>query len=375
MNRACPHQPSRLTITGMLLIPAALVLNWAAGLYPAFIEQAYSAGLNQMIVRQVSKGAGLFPFSLGEVLCLFLLTALLLLAIIKIYRVKTGASPKPGLLVLGMRLTAVLGLVYFLFILLWGLNYQRPPFADLAGLTVRPAEPVELTELCQELLRRANHLRCSLHQDSRGVMYLVKGKDEALIMAEAGYKEAAFIYPQLGGTYGRPKGVLLSSYMSYLGLSGVYSPFTGEPNINMAFPDSLMPATVCHEMAHQRGFAREDDANYIAYLTCNYNPDQEFQYSGTLLALLHVMAALQSSAPLQYSELEKQVSPEIRADLAEYRSYWKMHQGPMADLSSRINDLFLKSNRQREGIKSYNRMVELLLAERRAGRGLPPASD
>jgi hypothetical protein len=375
VNRACPQRPSRLILTGMLLLPAALVLNWAAGFYPALVEKAYSTGLNRVIIQLISVASGLFPFSLGEILGLALLSGLFLYIFIKMYRIKKGASPKPRLPVLLMRLLALLGLVYFLFIFLWGLNYQRLSFEELAGLSIRPAEPAELLEVSQGLLRRASHLRSTLHQDARGVMYLQQGKEGALERAEAGYEAAASIYPQLGGIYGRPKGVLLSEYMSFLGLSGVYNPFTGEANLNMAFPDALMPATVCHEMAHQRGFAREDEANYIAYLTCNYHPDREFQYSGTLLALLHVMTALQSSCPEQYRELEKQVNPEIRADLAEYLAYWRRHQGPAADFSSRLNDLFLKSNRQSDGIKSYNRMVELLLAEHRAGRALPPVDD
>ncbi|MEN6327634.1 MAG: DUF3810 domain-containing protein [Syntrophomonas sp.] len=372
VKKAHQNRPSKLVLTGILLLPAALLLNWAAGFNPALVEKLYSTGFNRIIVSSLSLATGLFPFSLGEFLALVLITALLIYMFIKIYHIKKGSVPRPHLPILGMRMLALVGLVYFLFILLWGLNYQRLAFAELAGLTVRPAEPAELSEVCQGLLKRAIELRCSLHQDPRGVMYLQQGKAGTLERAAAGYEAAASVYPQLGGRYGRPKGVLLSGYMSYLGISGVYNPLTGEANINMAFPDALVPATVCHEMAHQRGFAREDEANYIAYLTCNYNPDREYQYSGTLLALLHVMTALQSSSPEQYTELEKQVSPEIRADLSEYYAYWRRHEGRAAQISSRINDLFLKSNRQSDGNHSYNRMVALLLAEHRAKRMLPP---
>lgn len=362
-------------MTGILLLPAALLLNWAAGFCPDLVEKAYATGLNRVIIQSLSLASGLFSFSLGEILCIALLSSLLLYITIKTYQLKKGAGSKPRLTELGRKMLALLGLVYFLFILLWGLNYQRLSLADIAGLTIKPDEPAELTVVGDELLRRAVHLRSNLNQDARGVMYLEQGKEGIMERAGAGYEAAASIYPELGGVYGRPKGVLLSECMSYLGLSGVYNPFTGEANINMAFPDALMPATVCHEMAHQRGFAREDEANYIAYLTCNYHPDREFKYSGTLLALLHVMAALQSSSPEQYRELEGKVSPEIRADLAEYRTYWQAHEGPAARISSRINDLFLKSNRQSDGVKSYNRMVELLLAEHRAGRVLPGVDD
>lgn len=366
---------ARLVSAGILLLPAALLVEWAAGFYPGLVEKTYTTGINRAIVRTLSLASGVFPFSLGEMVGLGLILLLFCYVLIKMHRITKGTAPRLRLATLGMKLLALVGFVYFLFVLLWGLNYQRLPFAALAGLTIKPANSQELDEVCQGLLERAKRLRSGLHQDSRGVMYLQNGKEGVLEEAAAGYDAAALLYPELGGRYGKPKGVLFSEYMSYLGLAGVYNPFTGEANINMAFPDALLPATICHEMAHQRGFAREDEANYIAYLTCNYNPNREYQYSGTLLALLHAMAALKVSAPLQYSDLEKKISPEIKADLAEYNAYWRLHEGRAAKIGSRINDLFLKFNRQSDGIGSYNRMVELLLAERRAGRELPPVKD
>src|SRR5207248_11260701 len=93
-----------------------------------------------------------------------------------------------------------------------------------------------------------------------------------------------------------PKPVYFSGLMSRLGISGVYSPFTGEPNYNALQPDFDLPFAVAHEMAHQRGFAREDEANFIAFLVCTKASNAYVRYSGYLGAL-RVLGVLFRVAP------------------------------------------------------------------------------
>ena len=153
--------------------------------------------------------------------------------------------------------------------------------------------------------------------------------------------------------------------MSYEGISGFYFPFTGEPNVNIDIPASIIPCTVCHEMAHQRGFAREDEANFISYLVCSINPDVTFQYSGTLLALINSMNSLYKYAPQKYKTLIATYSKGLNRDLLELDQYWNYYEGPLEKLSTKINNTYLKANLQKNGVFSYGRMVDLLLAENR----------
>lgn len=256
-------------------------------------------------------------------------------------------------------------LTYFIFISLWGLNYYRLTFADIIHFNVRPYSTAELADVCNSLIDQTNQLRTKVYEDQDGVMKIKGGKAYILRNAAAGYKRAAVFYPELGGVYGKPKGTLLSELMSYLGFSGVYCPFTGEPNVNMAIPDVLLPFTVCHEMAHQRGFAREDEANYIAYITCRSNPDPEFQYSGYLLAVINSMNMLKKYDTVSYLQLQQRYSKGVRDDLNNNSDYWDKHSGFIQIITNNLNDLYLKSNGQSSGVYSYNRMVDLLIAESR----------
>lgn len=183
--------------------------------------------------------------------------------------------------------------------------------------------------------------------------------------ASKGYLEAAKIYPELGGTYSRPKGVVFSRVLTLLEFQGIHCPLTQEANINTEISDCMIPSTACHEMAHQRGFAREDEANYIAYLTCSKHPDADFQYSGELLALIYSMNALYDADKEKFTQIHEKYSPGIIRDLAADRKFWQSFKGPVGNISSTLNDAYLKTNKQKDGVKSYGRMVDLLIAQYR----------
>lgn len=350
----------------ILLLPFGIMLTYVSSLVPGLVETVYSNAVYKMIGQSLSLATGIFPFSTAEFIILLLvlfITLRLAMLIVKLFQ----GTPGKGHIIL-RSLTNMLifaSLIYFSFILLWGLNYHRLPFSRIAGLDIKPASVHELAEVCESIIDRANELRSKVGEDADGVMQLPDGKPDVFNRAYKGYDNAAEVYPKLGGKYGRPKGVMLSHLMSYTGISGVYFPFTTEANVNIAIPDSMLPSTTCHEMAHQRGFAREDEANYIAYLTSSLHPDADFQYSGTLLALIHSMNALYNHDQEKFKELYKKYSMGVMRDLADINDFWERYEGPVEEFSSDINDAYLKANRQQDGIQSYGRMVDLLIAEYR----------
>jgi hypothetical protein len=257
---------------------------------------------------------------------------------------------------------------YLVFLLLWGLQYQRLPFARTAGLDTRPAAVAELEALCLELVQEANERRPFVDEGAGGVMRAAGGVRGVLARAPAGFVQAASLHPFLGAACGRPKPVLASPLLSRLGITGIYSPFTGEANVNTDVPDPELPFSASHEMAHARGFAREDEANYIGYLACRLHPDPDFRYSGVLAASLYALGALSRADRAARDRLEALRSPGVRRDLDALAAWSARHRGRVESTARRINDAYLRSQGQAEGVRSYGRMVDLLLAERRRPR-------
>jgi hypothetical protein len=355
---------------------SALLLFWPLGFLLLRITASsskeidiyYSQGFSKILAGYLSRITGVLPFSLAEILVWLTLISFTVYICRGVIRHLCGRKKKKGKGVSDLLLKWLIafGVVYFCFIVVWGLNYNRLSFAEIAEFKADGFAEKDLVQLCEKLIDRANQLRVGLPEDDRGVMYYQGGFEKIRREAPTAFRNASSVFPEMGGQFGRPKPVFFSKWMSYTGISGIYFPFTAEANVNVDIPDSLLPATTCHEMAHQRGFAREDEANYLAWVTCCRSDDQAFQYSGTLLAVIHSMNALYAHDPEQANALRKKYGEGLHRDLLAISSYWRQYEGKVEELASDVNDAYLKSNRQEEGVRSYGRMVDLLLAEQQA---------
>lgn len=321
------------------------------------LERFYSQGVNKWVIQLISRITGIFPISLGEVIYVGHLLAIPVVAVLLLYKAFKG-----GLSKFLYNILQYICVVYIVFMLVWGMNYSRISIAEITGLELQTYTEQQLYQLNVALIDKGNELREYILQDDAGIMQISGGYKTVFSRADAGFSAAGESIVALAGSYGRPKAVLLSRPMLYTGITGMYFPFTAEANVNVATPDLLLPATVLHEMAHQRGFASEDEANYIAYLTASLHPDTDFQYSGTMLALIHSMNALDKQNPQMAAALREGYSDGLRRDLLAYSEFWREYEGKVNETANRMNDAYLKSNGQSEGTKSYGRMVDLLLA-------------
>lgn len=155
--------------------------------------------------------------------------------------------------------------------------------------------------------------------------------------------------------------------MSCGDITGMYFAFTVESNINTLPPFYTIPATMGHELAHQCGYMREDEANFIAYLACKQSGDALIRYSGYSLAYSYALSALAQTDEDAARAVSAQLSDEVRADRMESMGFWAEYEGPFRTFAQQANDAYLKANSQLDGTQSYGRMVDLLLAERREG--------
>ncbi|MCR8744853.1 DUF3810 domain-containing protein [Romboutsia lituseburensis] len=338
------------------------------------------------MVEVLSNVSGIFPFSLYEffMYLLALFTALFLLYIFiliinKSFRKKLYDnniySLKDILKYYLLNILSFLSIIYFLFIILWGLNYNRIPLEDTLiknytlennivytyNKDVRNHNSSDLSNLYNFLIYKSNETRELVKEDSHGIMKVNRDFKDVLNRAYLGYENTVSILPQIDGNYSKPKYVLSSNLMCYTGITGIYFPFTGEANVNIAVPDIYIPSTTLHEMAHQRGYASEDEANFIGYLTAINHPDIYFKYSGYILALNHTANALYKADYKKYMSLSKKISNDVKKDLINNKNFWKIYEGKVDEISNKFNDSYLKANGIKEGSASYGKMVNLLL--------------
>ena len=350
-----------------LLAPLAFGLAQLADAFPLVTEVFYSRGVYPILAEGIGRLTGALPFSVMEFLIyIVILTGAGYLVyeihgIIRKHRLRKKLALRPV-----STLVCAGGLLYFLFMVMCGLNYYRQPFTDYSGLPVRDSSVEELAALCAELSNTANVLRGGLPEDENGVMMTSFGS----YYEQAGFAGRAFVnlghdYPILGGFTPRVKPVLASWAMSHMNIVGVFTPFTYEANVNIHIPDYSIPSSMMHELAHFKGVMREDEANFIAWMACRSSGSDEFHYSGTMLALIHSTSALFTADRDAYGEVMAGLSTQVRRDLAGNGEYWRRFEGPVSEVSTAVNNTYLRVNKQSDGVKSYGRMVDLLLAERR----------
>ena len=344
-----------------------------ASRFPAIVERGYSTGLYPVIAAAGARLSGRLPFSLAE----GLVAAFALLVSWRAVRFVAKAARRRGYLREAWlpavaNVTIAAGILYLTFLLVWGLNYAREPFAVAAGLDASPPSVAELRAACADLVQRANALREGLPEDARGVMRLTDGLAGARGRAEAGYRHAGAVHAVLAGRSSPAKPIVASRVFSYLGITGIFFPWTGEPNVNADVPDPDLPFAIAHEMAHAHGFAREDEAGYVGYLACRFHPDPDFRYSGVLAASIYALNALAGVDRAAHRELADRRSPAVRRDLRALQEWSDRYSGRLSRASRSVNNAYLRSQGQAEGVRSYGRMVDLLVAERR-GRSAAPA--
>ncbi len=153
---------------------------------------------------------------------------------------------------------------------------------------------------------------------------------------------------------------LYNNIMNYTGILGYYNPFTAESQFNPNLPSTQVPFTLAHEMSHQLGFAREQEASFIAYLCAKNSDNLDLRYSTQLYVLKSLLRNLSLKNASFVNEILSQYSDKMKKDRASELDFLKTHESVLSDVFGFTNDLFLKSNQQ-DGSITYSYFITLLV--------------
>lgn len=330
-----------------------MIRGFASG-HPKFIEMFYSRGIYPIISRVLTSISNLFSFSVGEMLlvgALFFCILLLINFVMLIVRKKFDRLIRGVSLFL---LTILLSLSYF--DLIWLMNNYRMDIRDLMDLPEAHIETQDLASLFEKLIQKTNSLREEISVEA--TVY------EVLARANDGYVKLHQRYNFILKDPVFVKGLLSSDIQTTSGYMGIYLFYIGEPAVNKNAPIFTLPHTACHELAHQKGFAEEEAADYISFLACKENESILFQYSGYYTAMKYIGSTLYDQDPSLYYKLSALYSEKVVEDLKIEREFWNQKKNTSVEkIADRINDSYLKSYNQPDGIMSYGKFTDLLIAD------------
>lgn len=313
----------------------------------------YVTHIYPLFLNTLGRLSNVLPISVVEFLIYGLIIYLVWLLIQRIKKRKTWSF-------LFLRVGTIIGCILTLYILNCGINYFRTDFVTTSNLEVREYTKEELAMVCQYYVDQLKDLENQVDRDDENQMYLT-AQDRS--QAPMVMKQLSEEYEALGGYYPRPKALVVSQILSYQHLSGVYIPFTMEANYNGDMVGFYTPFTMCHELSHLKGFMKEEEANFIAYLACVNSNMVSYRYSGYLMGYIYGIQELRYLDEEAYASIKAQLPDTIKVDLMKNNEFWDKYEGKIAEISNVVNDTYLKVNAQTAGVRSYNQVVGLMVAD------------
>lgn len=257
-----------------------------------------------------------------------------------------------------LRFLIFCSVIYLYFNLAWGINYNRKGIAWQLGLKTSTYEVAELRDMNCLLIDKVNQSKRALQHSNAGYP-----DNKALFERVAkAYSKLGEDFPYLACDPPSLKSSLWGWFGNYAGFTGYYNPFTGEAQVNTTVPKFLQPYIACHEVAHQVGYAKEMEANFVGYLAAANSNDTLLEYSCYLDLFMYTnrnLYLLDSNAAKLY---RKDLSAAVLRDIKEWREFNLKHRSFIEPFISWAYGKYLQSNRQPQGILSYDEVTAFLLA-------------
>lgn len=240
-------------------------------------------------------------------------------------------------------------MIYVVFNLLWGLNYNRENIYERYDLEQISLDSVKINLFAQTMVDRLIQLgdqSKQLHSNTHNNLDMAAN---AMKLNHPFY--FASIKPSLLGKIG-----------NYLGYSGYYNPLTGEAQVNTKIPRMTIPYTATHEIGHQLGAAKESEANFVGFLAAIKSGDAALQYSAYFDGYLYAEAFIKRISPSQLELYRAQLPDWVKNDIQEMKDFWVKYRNPIDRFITMLYGQYLKANDQPEGMLSYSGLVTWLIA-------------
>lgn len=300
---------------------------------------------------------GLLPFPVSELVWILGIAGALIVTGLLIRR--RGWS---GLTAALVRLLLAGGIIFSIFSVVFLTQYSAPPLADQLGLESGKYTVQELADTAAIVAEELNRYAQLVDRDAEG-LFAPKDYDVLAQAVQESYREGSMAALYSRGAGIAPKeGILLSKIMSYLSITGYYFPITGESIVSGDLIETSIPFTIAHETAHSFGLGPEKEANFAAYLCCVESDDPEVTYSGLFNGYIYLNNALYRADKDLWRAVYDTLSQPVRDDLAAKSAHLAKYEGKLNDFGSSVNNAYIRSTGQPEGVRSYGLMVDLLIS-------------
>jgi hypothetical protein len=325
------------------------------------VENEYSTGFYTIFSTFLRLCFGWIPFSIGD----FIYGAIVIYLFIKIYQLTqflfTIKKNKDVSILLKKKLFSIFikcSMLYIIFNVFWGINYNRIGIANQLNIKVDTFSIGELKNINTVLVEKINFSKSVLLKNKTPY----PTNSELFLQTKNAYSNVSKKYAFLSYKNGSIKSSMWGWLGNYTGFLGYYNPFTGEAQINTTVPKFTQPFTACHEVAHQLGYAKEMEANFVGYLAAASSTDTLFRYSVYVDLFTYSNRTLYFADSASALECRKKLLPEVISDFKERRRFNNAHRSFIEPIISYLYGKFLEQNQQPMGILSYDEVTGFIIA-------------
>ncbi len=349
-----------MVIIALAIIAAGINIGYVCS--PSFADW-FNVNISNYLRGFSAMLTGWIPFSLAE----FLLLGspfIVVWVVVACVRYSSESLSRLVKCVVGI-LSVILG-VYVMFVFNFGAGYRTTTLDKKLEIDAETVSKEDLYNTMRIVVDRLNELEGEItYARDVGSVRPYSHKESVQKLQES-YVDLSEEYDFIGKVKAPVKQLVVSDIMTYTHISGVYTFFTGEANLNTNYPYYVNVFTTAHEMAHQRGIARENEANFMAYLACINSDDPYLQYAGYLNMYEYLVMPLYNASPALYSKVIVDLPEGAKYDLACYADFFEKYQDNVAsEVSDTVNDTYLKSQGT-EGSVSYGMVIDLAVAYHRS---------
>jgi hypothetical protein len=322
--------------------------------FPEVVETYYSLGFYPVISSLFRFTLGWIPFSFGDLFYGFAIVYMIRWFILNRRRILKDTK---GWLI---DVFAFISIIYLAFHLFWGLNYYRLPLHESLDLNADYSTE-QLISVTEKLIEKSNALHLELAENDSTKIDLPYSKNDILNLVPEGYEALEKEFPHLKYHPKSIKKSLFSLPLTYMGFSGYLNPLTNEAQINSLIVPYRFPVVASHEVAHQLGYAKENEANFIGGLAAINHEDIYFKYSGYTFLLKHCLQELYKRDNDLYFEILKTINKGVLKNYQEVQDFWNSYQNPAEPIFKSTYNSYLIANNQANGMESYSYVVALIV--------------
>lgn len=343
-------------LTYLAILTALLICLFALAGNRLWIEKYYATGVYQPFAGALRALLGWVSFSVGDVIYGIVFLWLLFKLGRNIFLLFRRKLTWNIFLRKFVNLFIIVFIAYGILLTFWGLNYSRKGIAYQLSLEHPVYDTQVLLKLQNIMVQQVNAAK------SRTDTALHPTTQQIFDSAVASYRMMEDTFPFLHYFNPSIKPSLYGSFGNYLGFTGYYNPFSGEAQVNATVPKFLLPSITVHEMAHQIGYAKEKEANFVGFLVGSHSNDPYFQYSAYLDLLMYTNTQVRYFDTLAASQALQRLSPLVKSDLLEWKAFSLSHESVFEPVAQWLYGKFLKINRQPMGMQSYDEVTSLVIA-------------